>query len=56
MSERAVVVGGGISGLAAARSLALRGYRVTLIEAQDQPGGLASGVEIDGQPIERSYH
>ncbi len=34
-----VVVGGGISGLAAARVLINNGYRVTLLEANDRLGG-----------------
>jgi len=36
---RVAVVGGGPAGLTAARDLALLGYPVTLLEAEDQPGG-----------------
>jgi NADPH-dependent glutamate synthase beta subunit-like oxidoreductase/Pyruvate/2-oxoacid:ferredoxin oxidoreductase delta subunit len=39
-SERIAVVGGGPSGLSAAFQLVRRGYRVTLIEAQPELGGL----------------
>ncbi len=38
--ERIAVLGGGPSGLSAAFQLARRGYRVTLIEAQPELGGL----------------
>ncbi|MEM7378502.1 MAG: FAD-dependent oxidoreductase, partial [Pseudomonadota bacterium] len=38
-TRRAVVVGGGPGGLEAARVLALRGHRVTLLEAQARLGG-----------------
>ena len=39
-SEKVAVVGSGPAGLMAARELALRGYPVTLFEAQDEPGGM----------------
>lgn len=38
-SERVLVVGAGMAGLAAARSLADRGYDVVVIEARDRIGG-----------------
>ncbi|MCK9563486.1 MAG: NAD(P)-binding protein, partial [Bacteroidales bacterium] len=37
-----IVVGAGPGGLEAARTCALRGHRVTLIEARDEPGGAFS--------------
>ena len=46
--RRAVVVGGGISGLAAAGLLARRGWSVDLLEAQDTLGGRAGTWEADG--------
>ena len=46
--SRAVVVGGGIAGLATAALLARDGYETTLIEARDQLGGRAGSWERDG--------
>jgi phytoene desaturase len=40
-TQRAVVIGSGFGGLAAAVRLRTRGYAVTVIEALDQPGGRA---------------
>jgi phytoene desaturase len=45
---RAVVIGSGFGGLAAAIRLRARGYRVTLLEALDRPGGRARVIERDG--------
>ncbi len=44
----AIVIGGGIAGLATAALLARDGYRVTLLEARDQLGGRAGSWEKDG--------
>lgn len=48
MSDRAVVIGSGFGGLAAAVRLRMRGYRVTVLEALDQPGGRARVFRRDG--------
>jgi len=48
MSSRAVVIGSGFGGLAAAVRLRARGYDVTLLEALDQPGGRARVFRQDG--------
>jgi phytoene desaturase len=45
---RAVVIGAGFGGLAAAVRLWAKGYAVTLLEAGDQPGGRAAVFERDG--------
>jgi phytoene desaturase len=45
---RAVVVGSGFGGLAAAVRLRARGYAVTVVEALDRPGGRARVLEQDG--------
>ncbi|MCU1472600.1 phytoene desaturase family protein [Amnibacterium sp.] len=53
MSEqRAVVIGGGISGLATAALLAEEGYAVTVLEARDVLGGRAGEWLIDGYRFE----
>ncbi len=44
----AVVVGSGFGGLAAAIRLGVRGFRVTVLERLDQPGGRARVFEQDG--------
>ncbi len=44
----AVVVGSGFGGLAAAIRLGARGYRVTVLEKNDRPGGRASVFRQDG--------
>ncbi|MBI4182591.1 MAG: protoporphyrinogen oxidase [Proteobacteria bacterium] len=44
----AVVIGGGISGLAAAYGLRRRGYRVTVLERQAHIGGNAVSERLDG--------
>lgn len=45
---RAVVVGAGMGGLAAALALARAGWTITLLEAREAAGGLASGFEREG--------
>src|SRR5271165_6252689 len=44
----AVVIGSGFGGLAAAVRLGARGYRVTILERLDSPGGRASVFHQDG--------
>src|SRR6188508_3308542 len=44
----AIVIGSGFGGLAAAIRLGARGYRVTVLERRDQPGGRASVHRQDG--------
>lgn len=53
--ERVAVIGAGMGGLAAALTLAARGFRVTVLEKADQPGGKmravpAGGTLMDGGP------
>ena len=54
-SPHAVVIGSGFGGLAAAVRLGARGYRVTVLEQRDKPGGRAyvyekEGYKFDGGP------
>ncbi len=46
--SRAIIIGSGFGGLAAAARLAARGYQVDLLEKLDKPGGRAYAVEQDG--------
>jgi len=45
---RAIVVGAGFGGLAAAVRLAARGWRVTVVDKLDTPGGRATALHQDG--------
>ena len=47
-APHAVVIGAGFGGLASAIRLGARGFRVTLVERLDQPGGRARVFEQDG--------
>ena len=47
-NQRAIVIGSGFGGLAAAIRLAARGYKVTLCERLDAPGGRAYVYRQDG--------
>ncbi len=47
-ASHAVVIGSGFGGLAAAVRLRMMGYRVTVLEALDQPGGRARVFRRDG--------
>lgn len=55
-ARRVVVIGGGLSGLAASYDLARAGHEVVLLEAAPDFGGLASSFRLEGLPIERFYH
>jgi protoporphyrinogen/coproporphyrinogen III oxidase len=52
MSERLVVVGGGISGLAAAWFAAEAGYQVTVLEASPRVGGKLQVEEVAGVAVD----
>ena len=42
-APRAVVIGAGLGGLASAMRLGAKGYRVTVVDRLDGPGGRGSG-------------
>jgi len=48
MTKRAVVIGAGFGGLAAAARLRAMGHAVTVLEAGDQPGGRARAFDSEG--------
>jgi nicotine oxidoreductase len=54
MSDRydAIVIGGGLAGVTAARELEFRGLRTLLLEARDRLGGRMWVTEFGGAPIE----
>src|SRR5512134_1308482 len=52
----AIVVGGGLAGMVVSRELALRGWRVTLIERSRRLGGKAGSDLKNGRLVEHGYH
>lgn len=57
MPSKTAVLGAGALGLTVAMRLAQRGERVTVIEREPLPGGLAAGFEIEpGMWLEKFYH
>ncbi|MFD2572516.1 phytoene desaturase family protein [Spirosoma soli] len=48
MPQRIIVIGAGFAGLAAATSLAEKGYDVTILEKNDMPGGRARVFQAEG--------
>jgi phytoene dehydrogenase-like protein len=51
----AVVAGGGVAGLVAARHLAERGVDVTVYERESEPGGRVRSVRRDGFVLDRGF-
>jgi len=51
-----VVIGAGFTGLAAAFELARRGIAVTVLEKDNDIGGLAGSFDLNGQRLEKFYH
>ena len=54
-APHAVVVGAGFGGLAAAVRLLVRGYRVTVVDRLDQPGGRARVAKVAGDGGEYTF-
>jgi protoporphyrinogen oxidase len=53
---KAVVLGGGLSGLAAGSVLAKNGIEPIVLEKDETLGGLASSYSIDGSYVPKTYH
>ena len=51
-SRHVAVVGGGISGLAAAHALTTAGVRVTVLEGADRVGGKLAVSDVAGLPVD----
>lgn len=56
MSNQLTIIGGGMTGLAAAYLAAKQGKDVTIIEGNSQIGGLLNTFEINGGRLEHYYH
>jgi protoporphyrinogen oxidase len=56
MTPSAVVVGGGLAGMVIARELALRRWRVVLLERSKRLGGKAGSDMKNGRLVEHGYH
>ena len=52
MTDRTVIVGGGITGLAAAHELLQQGREVLVLEASERIGGKIAGGPVDGLPFD----
>lgn len=50
------IIGGGILGMTLALRLSQQGYKVTIFETGDKPGGLTQSWEMDGVTWDRFYH
>jgi protoporphyrinogen oxidase len=50
------IIGGGLLGMTLALRLFQQGHKVTIFEAAEKPGGLASSWEMDGVVWDRFYH
>ncbi len=50
------IIGGGMLGMTLALRLAQQGYKVTIFESGDKPGGLTRSWEMDGISWDRFYH
>lgn len=50
------IIGGGFTGLVAARNLTREGHHVTIYESAPELGGLAASFTLEDTPLEKAYH
>ena len=55
-AHSAIVIGGGLAGMVVARELALRDWKVTLLERSGRLGGKAGSDLRNGRMVEHGYH
>lgn len=55
-SSHIAIIGAGFTGLTAAYQLTRQGYRVTVLEKDEEVGGLAGSFEVNGEKLEKFYH
>ncbi len=54
--QSAIIVGGGLAGMIVSRELALRGWKVTILERSKRLGGKAGSDVKNGRLVEHGYH
>ena len=55
--EHIIIIGGGYTGITASYELSKQGKKVTIIEKQEELGGLARSFDVGGGiKLERFYH
>ncbi len=55
-SPHIAIIGGGFTGLTAAYQLTRQGYKVTILEKDEEVGGLAGSFQVNGEKLEKFYH
>jgi len=56
MPASVLILGAGLGGLVCGRLLGRRGHSVTILEAQERPGGLLAPILWNGIPCEQGFH
>lgn len=53
--KKLLIIGGGLTSLSAAKEL-YKNYEITIIEKEDELGGIASAFDLDGVMLDKYYH
>lgn len=56
MCKSALIIGAGLGGLLCGRILSRKGWEVTLLEADEKPGGVLAPFLWEGVPCEQGFH